>query len=76
MNERKHGGGTPQSTSRAVLPAYDRKESRKPTADPDPQLRMNDVVKADARGKAVVSYGNAECGKHGKEIGRGGRYVV
>ena len=44
-------GGTPQSTSRAALPAYDRKKSRNLIADPDSQLRMYDATKADARGR-------------------------
>ena len=47
MDTGKHGEGTPQSTS----PANDRKKSRKPIADPDSQLRMNDATKADAWGR-------------------------
>ena len=44
----KHGGTTPQSTSQAALPAYDRQKSRKPIADPNSQLRLHDTTKADA----------------------------
>ena len=51
MDTGKHGGGTPQSTSQAALSAYDRKKSRKSIADPNSQLRMNDITKADARGR-------------------------
>ena len=63
------GGGTPQRSSRAVLPAYDRKESRKPTSDPDPQSRMNDVVKADARGRWCFRVGTVNVGSIAKRSG-------
>ena len=76
MDTGKHGGGTPQSTLRAALPAYDRKKSRNPITDSDSQLRMHDATKADARGKVVVLGGNCKCWEYDEEIRRGVRYVV
>lgn len=41
----------PQNTSWVALPANDRKKSKKPIADPDSQLIMNDTAKTDAWGR-------------------------
>ena len=69
MDERKHGGGIPQSTSWAVLPAYDRKESRKATADPDSQLRINDVIRTYAWGRWWFRVGTVNVGSIARRSG-------
>ena len=69
MDTGKHGGGTPQSTSRAALPAYDRKKNRNPIANPDSQLRMNDATKADARGRWWFRLGTVNVGSVMKRSG-------
>ena len=76
MDTDNHWGGTPQSTSWAALPAYDRKKSRKPIVDPNSQLRINDATKADAHRRWWFSSGNCKCWECGEEIRRGVRYVV
>ena len=69
MDERKHGGDIPQSTLQVILPAYNIKESRKPTADPDSQLRMNDPIKGDAQGRWWIQVRTMNVGSMVKRSG-------
>ena len=69
MDTGKFGGGTHQSISWVALPAYNRKKSRKPIADPYSQLRMNNTIKANARGRWWIWVGTVNVGSMEKRSG-------
>ena len=51
-----------QSISWVALPAYDRKNSRKPIANSNSQFRMNDDTKVNARGRWWFWVGTVNVG--------------
>ena len=58
-----------ESTLWAALPAYNRKKSRKPIANSDSQLKMNDAAKAIARGRWWSRVGMVNVGSMVKRSG-------